>query len=115
MQASSHVALDDVEILKNMANRLLELASDTAQIGTSVSSLTGSTRASLSPSVIHDLQKLDNLHQSLCDLANLSAALAGPDESRAEALSMLKLGATQTLLHQQINDKPPAGGSVDIF
>ena len=115
MHSSSHIALSDTDILNNIADRLLELASDTAQIVKSVSCLTAALNESLSSSTIHDLQKLDNLQQSLCDLARLSAALAGPDEFRDEAIGLLKLTATRTLVQQNVDENRSTQGSVDLF
>ena len=108
-------SLDDSDILKNIKEHLLHLASDTAQIGTSVSCLTNATDDTLSPSIIKDLQKLDSLQQSLCDLAGLVAALAGPDENRPEAVSRLKLKATRTLVRRAAGDDLTVQGTVDLF
>ncbi|MFL4471214.1 hypothetical protein ACERZ8_15490 [Tateyamaria armeniaca] len=115
MQAEPVADVSDAQILEKISQHLLTLAEDTALVGKRVSELTGSVSTSLSPSAIRDLQKLDNLHQSLCDLAHLSAALAGPGAHRAQAFEHLKLTATRTLLEVNASERPVAHGTIDFF
>lgn len=103
-------------IFRNLEIHLLELANDTAQIGETISELTCVLDATLSASTIGDLQKLDNLHQCLSDVAGLCAALAEAGVSKPQALSRLKLRSTRTLLNEMPDKLCVASrGAVDIF
>lgn len=115
MQTEPIAEQDEAEIFKKLAMRLLDLAEDTAQVGKCVSALTANMTTSLDSATIQDLQKLDSLHQSLCDLAHLSAAFSGPGALRTQALGELKLRATRTLFDTSIKERPAAHGSIDLF
>jgi len=115
MLESADMRLENSDVLKNLEQHLMDLAEDTAQISKVVSDLIGGPSATLGNSAIRDLQKLDNLQQSLADAARLCAALAGPIELRRAAFSDLKLKATRTLTQKLPLEPCRSQGSVDIF
>lgn len=116
MSAGVNSELDAPLVFRNLESHLLELAADTALIGKTVSELTDVLDTNLKPSTISDLQKLDNLHQCLNDVAGLCAALADSEVSKSQALSRLKLKSTQSLLNEMPDKRcATSRGSVDIF
>ena len=115
MHLGACAELDDAQILVNLADRLRELAEDVAHVAVTVSEVTGRVDPPPSPAAIHDLQKIDALHQSLRDLAQLSDAMACQSPARDTALNNLKLAATRALLKADGSGMRVPLGSVDLF
>ncbi|WP_299590013.1 hypothetical protein [uncultured Tateyamaria sp.] len=102
-------------VMVNMAGLLDQLAADLESVSDGISELSLSDSANIQSQSIIDFQKLDNLHQSLIDLARLTEALTLRGEMQTLAISSLQLATTKDLLDQESTIQERQAGSLDLF
>lgn len=107
--------IEDSDVLKNMSNHLRNLADEVSLVVSAVSKITKRVDPPPSMTIIQDLQKMDELHQSLFDLAQLTDAMASDPRQRESRFRDLKLAKTRALLCGDKMTHFSDDGAVDLF
>ena len=99
-----------------MSALLADITQDMAHVTRLVSDLSGHEAVTLSAAQITDLQTLDRICQSLCDLVVITESLANTGDPATETPDRLQLAKTRSILSPEIADKDEGNaGTVELF